>query len=169
MTYSLTPQLIQQARQRAENAIREAERVIVEARATLADLDASERVMKLVGDLPTTPEAPLLTPVRTDVAMPHAAPIAPQTFAGNADFSIRNPFRHGTNKAYIWEVLDTANTVWLNANQIQERASELKGEDIPMSSISPMLSEMKDTYLERDGMLVALKERVPDKEAQDEE
>ena len=84
---------------------------------------------------------------------------------GGAGFSVRNPFRHNTNKAFAWEVLDTSTNLWLTANQIQERVSKLKGDTVPMSSISPTLSEMKTEYLERKGMLVALKSRLNENEA----
>ena len=40
----------------------------------------------------------------------------------------------------------------------------MKGEAVPMSSISPTLSEMKAAYLERKGMLVALKSRLNENE-----
>lgn len=166
MVDALTQDVIRRERLRAEGMIREAERMTAEARAILDDLDAVARVMNRVGS-EAAEESPIFRAIAANAAT--FATRAPTYAGGGPGFSIRNPFKAGTNKAFIWEVLDTANTVWLNANQIQERASELKGEDIPMSSISPMLSEMKDTYLERDGMLVALKERVPAKEAQDEQ
>ncbi|HET6525176.1 hypothetical protein [Sphingopyxis sp.] len=166
MVDTLTQDVIRRERLRAEGMIRDAERMTAEARAILEDLDAVARVMSRVGG-EGAEGSPILRAIAasSDISTNRA----PTHAGGGAGFSIRNPFKAGTNKAFIWEVLDTAHTIWLNANQIQERASELKGEDIPMSSISPMLSEMKDTYLERDGMLVALKERVPAKEAQDEQ
>lgn len=61
----------------------------------------------------------------------------------------------------MWAALQSASRVWLTANEIQESASKLKGGDIPMSSVSPGLSEMKqDGTIDRDGMKVALKSRL---------
>lgn len=72
-----------------------------------------------------------------------------------------NPYRRSTNKAFMWSALKLASQAWLTANEIQEFASKLKGGEIPMSSVSPGLSEMKqDGTIERDGMKVALKSRL---------
>ncbi|WP_375393985.1 hypothetical protein [uncultured Sphingomonas sp.] len=72
-----------------------------------------------------------------------------------------NPYRPSTNKAFMWAVLADADRVWLTANEIQELAARLRGSEIPMSSVSPGLSEMKqDGTIERDGMKVALKIRL---------
>lgn len=62
----------------------------------------------------------------------------------------------------MWTALRVADRVWLTANEVQEFASKLRGgEGIPMSSVSPGLSDMKqDGTIERDGMKVALKSRL---------
>lgn len=156
MANSLTLDVIRQERQRAVTAIEQAERAIAEARSLLDDLDAAERLLNRVTTTTPTREAPIITGI-AQLSLPV------RDLSGINPHVGRNPFRPGTNKAFMWEVLDTSPTPWLNANQIQERASVLKGVEIPMSSISPHLSEMKDEYLERDNMLVALKSRLKEK------
>lgn len=74
---------------------------------------------------------------------------------------VGNPYRASTNKAFMWEVLSQSGSVWLRANEIQEAASRRRGSEIPMSSVSPGLSEMKqDGTIERAGMKVALRSRL---------
>jgi len=166
MVDALTPEVIRAQREKLERKIAEAEKAVAFYRAGLSDLEAAERVIKMVAgpfkqadifELPSTRHT--TATVETEPAViGYANPR--RAHEGEPAHSVGNPFRAMTNKAFIWEVLNQAPTPWLNANQIQERASKLKGEQIPMSSVSPMLSEMKEEYLERDNMLVALKTRL---------
>lgn len=149
MANVLTPELIHAQRELAEGDIRKAEQAIVVARHRLADCDAADRILALVGG--ESPEESTVTNV---------AKSSPSFFGGGYPFSSKNPFKPNTNKAFIWESLNDGPGIWFNANEIQDQASRLKGDDIPMSSISPSLSEMKDDHLERRGMLVALKSRL---------
>lgn len=169
MASSLTFDSIRFKRADVERQIRDAEQAIGRLRQIIADLDAAERVMRMMGpepdDLFGQHAAPRAMPVAATIV---AMPLPTKMAGGGLGVSVRNPFRHGTNKAFIWEVLDRAGDPWLNANQIQELASKLKGEEIPMSSISPMLSEMKGEYLERDNLRVALKSRLNENGAGDE-
>lgn len=80
--------------------------------------------------------------------------------------AISNPYKAGTNKAYFFQVLEEASSVWLTANEVQEKAKKLKGMDIPMGSVSPGLTEMKDDgFVVRVGLKVALKTRLQENEA----
>lgn len=150
MAQALTRQSIRETRELAERKIRESELNLARWRGVMADVEASERILDLIEQGESEPP----------IAAKAVNQPPPMFYGGGPSFSVRNPFRQGTNKAFIWEVFDQSKEVWLNANQIQERASELKGEVIPMASISPMLSEMKGEYLERDNLLVALKSRL---------
>jgi polyhydroxyalkanoate synthesis regulator phasin len=146
----ISPQMIREQRLAAEQEIRKAEERIDQARRHLADLEAVERVI-----------------LRLQGGGRHGSSSVAQALdkfenpMETSAFSTRNPFKHGTNKAFIWEVLDTSASIWLNANQVQQKASAMRGSDIPMSSISPTLSEMKsEEYIARQGMMVALKTRL---------
>jgi len=71
-----------------------------------------------------------------------------------------NPFRPGSIKACIWQALYEGPDLWVDAHWVQERVSQIKGQDVPLASISPNLSQMKGEYIERDGLKVALKRRL---------
>jgi DNA mismatch repair ATPase MutS len=148
MAITISLQLIREQRLAAEQEIRKAEARVEQARRHLSDLEGAERVL-------TRLQSGSSSITSVSKALDHF-----ETPMGSNDFSARNPFRHKTNKAYIWEVLDRSSNPWMNANQIQEAASALKGDSIPMVSVSPMLSDMKGEYLERDNLLVALKTRL---------
>lgn len=152
MEAALTSEMIRQRRIAAERGIADAEAAIVTFRQQLADLAAAERVMKLVsGDAPAQFALHML-----DIAEP------PRFFGGGpAVYQVDNPYRPNTNKAFLWQALSNAENPWMTANEARDIASKLKGADIPMSSVSPMLTEMKDDgNIERDGMRVALASRV---------
>ena len=77
-----------------------------------------------------------------------------------------NPRKTGpTTRDYIESVLSKSDDPWMTANEIQEKVSEIKGIEVPMSSISPTLSQMKDNVIIRKGLHVALKSRVEANEA----
>ncbi len=156
MENALTSDSIRRKQAEIVGKIQHFETEIVRHKAILADLEATDRVIKMFG----SETADLFTehkPAREDNPVEQ---VGLATAIEGPSFNLANPFRHGTNKAFIWEVLNECETPWMNANQIQELASELKGEPIPMASISPMLSEMKGEFLERDNLLVALKSRL---------
>lgn len=65
-----------------------------------------------------------------------------------------------TNRDFILEALAEAGR-WLTANEIQELASAIKGSEIPMTSISPGLTELKrEGVIARSGFKVALASRA---------
>ena len=65
-----------------------------------------------------------------------------------------------TNRNCIVAALTEASR-WLTANEIQDRASAFKGITIPMASISPGLTDLKnDGVIVRAGLLVALASRA---------
>lgn len=71
------------------------------------------------------------------------------------------PPRAKTNKDAILLALKIASDVWMTANELRERASKLKAKDIPMATISPTLSNLKnDGVIVRDGFKVALASRL---------
>jgi hypothetical protein len=64
-------------------------------------------------------------------------------------------------KEMIIEYLTRTPELWRTANDIQFNVSDMKGADVPMSSISPTLSDLKKSgHIVRNGMQVALAVRV---------
>ena len=66
-----------------------------------------------------------------------------------------------TTRQAILEYLYRTPDLWRTANHVRENVSGMKGAEVPMSTISPTLSELKkEGYIVRDGLKVALWERV---------
>lgn len=73
--------------------------------------------------------------------------------------------RRFTKNAAIIEALSAPRDLWQTANQIREAASMLLGKDIPMSSISPALTDLKKSgTIARRDMTVALVLRLEKEE-----
>lgn len=69
--------------------------------------------------------------------------------------------RPGTTRDLFLEVLRTTDHAWMLASEIRSKVSELKGAEIPMGTVSPTLTDLKNVGLiVRDGMRVALASRV---------
>lgn len=154
MAESINLESIRAKREQVRGEIAKAEAKIAYLRSILTDLDASERVLTFFSDVgPEENAKPVLAKVSTLAAIAYESGIP----RGHCD---HNPFRKGTNKAYIWDALRLSNQPWLDANEVQSMASTLKGEEIPMATISPTLSNMKGEYIEREGLRVALKIRL---------
>lgn len=155
MTDSIDLRRIQDQREQVQSDIANAEAKIAYLKSVLADLDASERVITFFSEGSFAETNP-----KTSFTMPsHAIPIAYHSGIPKGHCE-GNPFRKGTNKAYIWDALASAEGPWIDANEIQDKASILKGDEIPMATISPTLSNMKGEYIERNGFKVALKSRL---------
>ena len=135
-------------------------RAILEAQTQLADLEVAERIVRRFGQA-TADERPdgqamedLLR--RAKVEAPKS-----ETAAAPAERTI-------TSKAVFLSVLRQSLNPWMTANEIQERASAIKGHDVPMATVSPTLSNMKNAGLiVRDGLKVALTERLNENGALD--
>jgi hypothetical protein len=66
----------------------------------------------------------------------------------------------------ITRLFEECGEIWWNANEVQEHLTLIKGRDVPMSSVSPTLTMMKNKgTLVRDGLSVALASRLQNKEA----
>lgn len=73
-----------------------------------------------------------------------------------------------TSRDLFLSILRQSDRVWFTANELQEQASVIKGRHIPMATVSPTLSKMKnDELIVRDGLKVALTDRVKKAEAPD--
>lgn len=135
----------------------ELNRTIGEAQAQLADLDVAERIVLRFGEASgdTRPSLDTMDDllVRAKVEMPTPKS---KTHGALADrpLKINDLFQ---------SVLRQSAEIWMTANEIQERASAIKGQEVPMGTVSPMLSIMKSKgVIVRDGLKVALAERLND-------
>jgi hypothetical protein len=132
-------------------------RTILDVQAQLADLDVAERIVRRFGESKgdqrpdTTAMNDLLATVAPEVATPKP--------------SANRPERGLTTKALIQSVLRQSQNPWMSAIEIQVRASFIKGQDVPMATISPTLSNMKnDGLIVRSGFHVALADRLNENE-----
>jgi hypothetical protein len=74
--------------------------------------------------------------------------------------------RAKTTKDALLLALKVSTEPWLTANELQVRAIGLKGEDIPMATVSPTLSNLKNAGLIiREGHKVALVTRIRSEES----
>lgn len=125
---------------------------IVDAKAQLADLDIAERILERFGQAVGEPRPnsrdmdDLLRDVANDAQAPSSEVKTHTTM---------------TTRALFKSVLRQSSNVWMTANEIQERASAIKGQEVPMATVSPTLSNMKNAgVIVRDGMRVALASRL---------
>ena len=134
----------------ARQSIDAGERAIAAARAELDDLQLAESVLLRLSKPAEYQTVGMTLPFQAETTT-HA-----QSKTENG-----NPYKEGTNKALFYAVLYESESPWLTANEVQERSSNMRGWEIPMSSVSPGLSDMKASgVIERDGLKVALKNRL---------
>ncbi len=75
-----------------------------------------------------------------------------------------------TMKEMITKALRESDRLWISANDVQRAVSLTKGTDVPMPSISPILSVMKkEGTIRRDGLKIALASRVKNNETPQDE
>lgn len=139
---AITKEMLAEVRLGIRRRILSGERRVERLRSLLTDIEAAERVLDFVDEEPQFKEASV--PSRLQAV----------------EFSTRNPFRPGSNKAFIWEAMDYSSNVWLDTSEVQRLASELRGAQIPMSSVATTLSRMKGGALVRKGLKVALALRM---------
>jgi hypothetical protein len=125
------------------------------------ELAVAERVLAKLVKVPpplpwvTDPAGPASQGVLTGLAGPTGpAPLPPLPYSQPKELTIEE---------VISFVLDLSQEPWLTANDIQEQAKDV-GKEIPMSSLSPTLSIMKNKgTIARDGLKVALSDRIKTK------
>lgn len=128
-------------------------RVILDAQTQLAELDIAERIVRRFGQ-----ETPDIRP--DDQAMED---LLRRAKVEEPAPPIHEPVveRALTSKALFLLVLRQSPDPWMTANEIQERATTIKGQDVPMATVSPTLSNMKnDGLIVREGLKVALASRI---------
>ena len=128
-------------------------RTIVDAQTQLADLEVAERIVRRFGQA-TAEDRP------GKDAMEDLLQRANVERAPSPTLTEVLVDRSLTSRAIFLSVLRQSDNPWMTANEIQERASAIKGQDVPMATVSPTLSNLKTTGLiVRDGLKVALAER----------
>lgn len=127
----------------------EAHRKINEAREELAACDAADRLLDTFG-VPKDQDGLFNEAERLQIVE-----------KAKSHYGSRNPFKVGSIKAAIWQALYEAESPWVDANWIQDRAGQIKREPISMATVSPTLSNMKNEgIIVRDGLKVALASRL---------
>ena len=135
-------------------------RAILDAQTQLADLEVAERIVRRFGQA-TEDERP------DGGAMDD---LLRRAKVEGATLTVTSALveRALTSRAVFLSVLRQSANPWMTANEIQERASAIKGHDVPMATVSPTLSNMKNAGLiVRDGLKVALAERLNENGALD--
>ncbi len=83
-------------------------------------------------------------------------PLTPTTMP-----AIKTPYGNKTTKDLIRAYLASTPSLWKTSEDVQRGVSEIKGFEVPMGTIGPTLSNMKNNgEIFRDGNKVALAERV---------
>ena len=126
---------------------------IADAQAQLADLDIAERILQRFGEEVGDPRpgADDMSDLLKDLGVG----------ASTGSMSEREAVPAMTTKELIKAVLRQSSNLWMTANEIQERASAIKGQEVPMATVSPTLSNLKNAgVIVRDDMKVALASRL---------
>lgn len=135
---AITEETLEKMRAAVRQRIRTGERNLELLRTALADLDAAERLLAFFEN-----DKRILMQVE---AVGEAFSIFEQ--------SASNPFRRGSIRAAIWEVLDFSAETWLTTAEVHRQTSELLGCALSMNSIATTLSRMKPKVMRR-GLYVA--------------
>lgn len=136
---------------------------IEERKLELSELAFAERVLRRLGEYtPAVRVAPSIPGVTLNSIPRHTPPRPPspppvprsETFAvDSAKESI---------ESLILIILGASDRIWWTANELQSELTALKSADVPMSTISPTLTNMKNSgKITRDGLRVADPNRVP--------
>ena len=135
------------------------EREIEERRLELSELAVAARVLRRLGEYALTPDATIdSVPRRTPPVPPPVHPVPP--IPPKFDAYAVDPTKESV-ESLILIVLGASRKAWWTANELQAELSRLKGTEVPMSTISPTLTNMKNNgKIHRDGFRVADLNRV---------
>ena len=128
-------------------------RAILDAQAQIADLEVAERIVRRFGHS-SDGQRPSDLEIGNLLADVEQVPNAAVSSATTNGSSL-------TIRALLAAVLRQSESPWMASKELQARATALKGQEVPMSSVAPTLSVMKKSGLiARDGFRVALVERL---------
>lgn len=127
-------------------------RAIQEAQAQLADLDMAERIVLRFGREVESPQISDGDHNARHGDYTPQLPVAPAVTSGD---------RASTTKALMQSVLRGSPSPWMTSDELREQVSALKGTEVPMGTVGPTLSNLKNEgVIVRDGFKVALAERL---------
>lgn len=133
---------------------------IEERQLELSELAVAERVLRRLADyipsahLPPTPPGVTLNSI-TRPPRPPSPPPVPKNESYAVD-TVRESV-----ESLILIILGASDRVWWTANELQVELTALKGSEVPMSTVSPTLTNMKNSgKIYRDGLRVADPNRV---------
>ncbi len=127
-------------------------RVIADAQAQLADLEVAERIVRRFGEA-IDGSRPDQTEMDDLIGGHDVMPSALKSVQGSG--------RNLTTKALMIAVLRQSPSLWVKSDELRERVIAIKGQDVPMGTIGPTLSNLKNEgVIVRDGFKVALTERL---------
>ena len=135
---------LQELRKRILADLRGHERAAADLKSVLLDLDAAERLFG-----------------RIEAASQHPSIQTPGF--SELPYSVSNPFRQGSIRAVIWEVLKSSANAWLTTEAVRQEASKIMKRDLSLSSVGVSLSRMKPRICRR-GFEVAIVSRILDDE-----
>lgn len=132
-------------------------RQIADAQSQIADLEVAERIVRRFGEAVGDPR-----PNGHEMDdMLDKAGVAPTVRHAVARSTASSGGSGLTAKALFLSVMRQSPESWMTANEIQERATAIKGQEVPMGTVSPTLSLMKNEGLiVRRGLKVALVDRA---------
>jgi hypothetical protein len=128
---------------------------ILKSQRELEDLAAAERMVLRFGSTDEqVPPTPIVHHLRTA-----SVATAPPAVGSPSLSSSPNILKNLTNLILV--AMRQTPSLWMTAEEVRVRASDLKGSDIPKGSIAPTLWNLKNSGLiVRNGLKVALKSRL---------
>lgn len=139
---------------------------LADVRAELRQVEARAKLLKEI-------EADLLATERKWEAYRQGAMVVaskapdrpvPRSIVGGAGLGLASG-KTLTKKQMIIEALNAPHPLWQTANEVRDKVSAMAGKEVPMSSISPALSDLKNSdTIVRNDMVVALALRVDNEE-----
>jgi hypothetical protein len=132
---------------------------IEERKMELAELAFAERVLRRLGEYtPPVRVGPAVPGVTLNSIPRHISPRPPPPPpppAPRLDAYTVDPSKESV-ESLILIVLGASDRLWWTANELQSELSKLKGAEVPMSTISPTLTNMKNSHkIHRVGLRVA--------------
>ena len=128
-----------------------------------AELATAERVLIRLGAVSEPAQTTMFTPrVIPNPPAPAPRPVAEeQDEDGSVVETVKEIMTgHETLEQLIVMMFENCGDDWWTASEVQSHLSDIKGKDVPMSSISPTLTNMKnDGLIVRDGLNVGLAAR----------
>jgi hypothetical protein len=128
-----------------------------------AELATAEKVLIRLSAAPSLPLIPIV--VAEPEALPVSVPTAPAAQESESEGLVSDAVKeimtgHETLEQLIVLMFENCSDDWWTASEVQTCLTEIKGKEVPMSSISPTLTNMKNNGLiVRDGFNVGLAAR----------